>query len=165
MSEHDAHDHDATCWAIYESPIGPLTLIGGDEGLQALRFPGQAGPLGERPHRPAVFRDAIGQLEEYFAGERRRFDLTLDVRGTAFQQRVWQHLVEIPYGSTTSYRRLAAAMGRPDRVRAVGGAIARTPVPIVVPCHRVVASDGALTGYLGGLERKRALLDLEDRGA
>jgi methylated-DNA-[protein]-cysteine S-methyltransferase len=100
-------------------------------------------------------------LDEYFRGHRIRFELTLELTGTPFQQRVWEALREIPYGATVSYAELAGTIGRPDRVRAVGGAVGRTPVPIIVPCHRVIGSDGSLTGYGGGLHRKRALLDLE----
>ena len=103
----------------------------------------------------------IDQLQEYFAGRRQRFDLALRLEGTPFQRRVWAALREIPYGQTRSYGDVAAAIGRLDRVRAVGAAVGRTPVPIIVPCHRVIGADGSLTGYGGGLQRKRALLDLE----
>ena len=152
-------------WTIYESPLGPLTLLGGPAGLAGLHFPGRAGRLDEADHRPSAFRAALEQLEQYFAGELDAFELELDLRGTGFQRRVWDRLREIPYGSTISYTGLAQAIGRADRVRAVGGAVGRTPVPIVVPCHRVVGADGALTGYGGGLQRKAALLDLEARAA
>jgi methylated-DNA-[protein]-cysteine S-methyltransferase len=150
-------------WTIYESPLGPLTLRGGASGLTSLHFPGRGQPLDENDHEPVLFAAAVQQLEEYFAGDRRKFDLALDVGGTAFQRSVWRELLAIPYGETTSYGALARAVGRPDRARAVGAAVGRTPVPIIVPCHRVLGSDGALTGYGGGLQRKRALLDLERR--
>jgi methylated-DNA-[protein]-cysteine S-methyltransferase len=139
----------------YESPVGTLTLIGDTHGLSAIRFGGYA------PVRSGALADAVRQLDEYFAGERRTFELELDLRGTPFKQAVWGELLEIPYGSTISYSELAGRIGRPDRLRAVGAAVGATPVPIVVPCHRVVGADGSLTGYGGGLDRKRALLDLE----
>jgi methylated-DNA-[protein]-cysteine S-methyltransferase len=155
----------STHWTIYESPLGPLTLAGGPRGLNALRFPGRPEPLDERRHDPAPFADAVRELDAYFAGRREGFGVALDLGGTPFQRRVWEQLLHIPYGSTTTYGALARAIGRPDAVRAVAAAVGRTPVPIIVPCHRVVASDGALTGYLGGLQRKQALLDLERRPA
>lgn len=145
----------------YTSPlIGPLTLIGENGRLAGLRF-GDRGTQGD----PTAFADATRQLDEYFEGQRHAFELELDLDGTPFQRAVWEELLELPYGETVSYGELAARLGRPERVRAVAGAIARTPVPIVVPCHRVVAANGALTGYLGGLERKAALLSLERRVA
>jgi methylated-DNA-[protein]-cysteine S-methyltransferase len=152
-------------WTIYESPLGPLTLVGNAGRLSGLRFPNRGAPLDETAYRPLAFGAAVEQLEEYFAGERRRFALDLDLRGTPFQRDVWRQLLELPYATRISYAELAARIGRPDRVRAVGGAVAATPVPIVVPCHRVVGSDGSLTGYGGGLHRKQALLDLERRAA
>ena len=145
----------------YESPFGPLTLRGGPRGLSALRFPGHGGPLVEVADDPGLLGEAKRQLDEYFAGSRQRFELALDLHGTPFQRAVWDRLLAIPYGTTTTYGAVAQALGRPDRVRAVGAAIGRTPVPIIVPCHRVVGANGALTGYGGGLHRKRALLDLE----
>lgn len=154
-----------SAWTAYESPLGSLTLLAGPTGLTGLRFPGGVGRLDEAARRPNAFHAALEQLGQYFAGDRAIFDLELDLRGTAFQRRVWEQLQQIPYGATISYSRLAQAIGRPDRVRAVAAAVGRTPVPIVVPCHRAVAADGALTGYLGGLRRKRALLDLEARVA
>jgi methylated-DNA-[protein]-cysteine S-methyltransferase len=150
-------------WTIYDSPLGPLTLQGGPAGLTALRFPGHGEPLDDGDRDRAPFADAARQLDEYFAGRRERFELALDLGGTPFQREVWDRLSAIPNATTTTYAALARALGRPAAVRAVGAAVGRTPVPIVVPCHRVVASDGALTGYVGGLERKRALLDLERR--
>ncbi|MCP9490201.1 MAG: methylated-DNA--[protein]-cysteine S-methyltransferase [Solirubrobacteraceae bacterium MAG38_C4-C5] len=152
-------------WTIYESPLGPLTLHSGPRGLTALHFPGGGVPLDEENRAPLAFAEPARQLEEYFAGYRQRFELALDLGGTPFQRTVWQRLLAIPYGSTVSYTALARALGRPGGVRAVAAAVGRTPVPVIVPCHRVVASDGALTGYLGGLQRKQALLDLERRGA
>ena len=155
-----------TCWTTYESPLGPLTLIGGEAGLTQLSFPGRAGVLEEADRRPEALAAATRQLDEYFAGERPAFELALDLRaGTAFQRKVWDELLRIPYGTTTSYGELARAIGRPDRVRAVGATVGRNPVAIIVPCHRVIGADGSLTGFGGGLQRKRALLELEARGA
>ncbi len=150
-----------TTWSTYESPVGPLTLVGGSAGLSRLFFPGHARGLDPQGHDPAPFADAIAQLEEYFAGRRRDFTLALDLQGTPFQQAVWAQLTAIPYGQTRAYGELARAIGRPDRARAVGAAVGRTPVPIIVPCHRAVGANGDLTGYLGGLPLKRTLLDLE----
>jgi methylated-DNA-[protein]-cysteine S-methyltransferase len=148
-------------WTIYESPLGPLTLAGSHAGLARIDFPGRSAPLAEQLRAPGLFTDAVTQLEEYFAGERTAFDLTLDLGGTPFQRAVWAQLQAIAYGETRAYGQLAGAIGRPDRVRAVGAAVGRTPVPIIVPCHRVVGADGSLTGYGGGVQRKRRLLDLE----
>jgi methylated-DNA-[protein]-cysteine S-methyltransferase len=141
----------------FDSPIGPLTLRGGPEALTALDFD-SAEPASDGS---GDFGRACSQLAEYFAGSRRSFTLPLDLGGTPFQRSVWEALRAIPYGETTTYAQLAAAIGRPRAVRAVAAAVGRTPVPIIVPCHRVVGSDGSLTGYRGGLERKRALLELE----
>jgi methylated-DNA-[protein]-cysteine S-methyltransferase len=154
-----------SAWTVYESPVGPLTLIGDDDGLRAIYFPGRSGPLDEAARDPRPFAQATTQLGEYFAGERRRFELALTLEGTPFQRGVWAALARIPYGDTRSYGALAAEIGRPDRVRAVGAAVGRTPVPIIVPCHRVIGADGSLTGYGGGLQRKQALLDLESRAS
>jgi methylated-DNA-[protein]-cysteine S-methyltransferase len=151
-------------WDIYDSPLGPLTLRAGERGLAGVAFPGREGALDERRRDPAALAPVAAQLEEYFAGARTAFDLPLDLAGGPLAERVWAELARIPYGTTISYGELARRVGRPDVVRAVAGAVARTPVPIVVPCHRVVGADGSLTGYGGGLHRKRALLDLE-RGA
>jgi len=139
------------------------------EGLAGVWFDGQrhmpetAGwPLGER--HPVLER-AARQLDEYFAGQAVTFDVPLDLRaGTAFQQRVWQALMAIPRGATCSYRWLSDRIGQPAAVRAVGAAVGRNPVSIIVPCHRILGADGSLTGYAGGLERKSALLRLEAPG-
>jgi methylated-DNA-[protein]-cysteine S-methyltransferase len=148
-------------WTFYESPIGRLTLRGGPDGLTAIHFPGRLGRLGDDARDPAAFGAAVSQLDEYFAGVRRRFELPVSLDGTDFERAVWRELLKVPYGETTSYGALARAVGQREEARAVGAAVGRTPVPIVVPCHRVVGSDGTLTGYGGGLDRKRALLDLE----
>lgn len=149
-------------WTVYDSPLGPLTLVAGRRGLRAIHFPGHpAAPTNHDRRDDSALRPATTQLREFFAGERTRFDLPLDLSGTDFQRRVWAELVAIPYGATRSYGEIADAVGRRDRVRAVGAAVGRTPVPIVVPCHRVVGAGGELVGYGGGLHRKQALLDLE----
>jgi methylated-DNA-[protein]-cysteine S-methyltransferase len=158
-------------WDIYESPIGPLTLIAGPAGLRGIWFPGKTPAPAEsaRAPLPAVTE----QLDAYFAGELRAFDLELDMRGTALDREVWRRLLDIPYGATESYGELAArvdpAFFHTDcepwrRARAVGAANGRNPVSIIVPCHRVIGADGSLTGYGGGLHRKQALLELEGSG-
>ncbi len=149
-----------------DTPIGPLLLVADEEGvaLAAVHLPGfHAGAAPDTEGAP-VLDEAAEQLGAYFAGERTAFDLPLAPRGTAFQRAVWDALRQIPYGDTRSYAQVAREVGRPDLVRAVGGANARNPLAVVVPCHRVIGSDGSLTGYAGGLACKRALLDLE-RGA
>ena len=156
------------------SPLGPLTLVADGGALTAVWFdaddrPAPAPAPAPVPAPPdaadAVLAAARGQLEEYLAGERREFDLPLRPAGTPFQQRVWAALREIPYGETLGYGALADRIGRPGAARAVGLANGRNPLAIVVPCHRVVGASGALTGYGGGLERKRLLLELEARVA
>lgn len=153
---------------VLASPLGPLTLRAHDGVLSGLYM---------TSHRHGPASDALGardddglpaareQLTAYFAGDLTAFDLATTADGTAFQQRVWAALREIPYGGTVSYGELAAAIGRPAAVRAVGLANGRNPISIVVPCHRVIGATGSLTGYGGGVERKRALLELEARGA
>jgi methylated-DNA-[protein]-cysteine S-methyltransferase len=155
-----------TSHTTVDSPVGPLTLVARDGALVGLY-------MHEQRHRPGTetfgvrdddaepFAEAAAQLAEYFAGERAAFDLPLAPRGTPFQQRVWAALLEIPYGGTTSYGELAARIGSPGAARAVGLANGRNPIGIVVPCHRVVGSTGALTGYGGGIETKRRLLAAE----
>ncbi|MFD2488338.1 methylated-DNA--[protein]-cysteine S-methyltransferase [Amycolatopsis jiangsuensis] len=149
---------------VLESPVGPLTVVARDGALAGLyleRHRHQPDPatFGDRDDRP--FTEVKRQLGEYFAGERTEFDLPLALRGTPFQQTVWQQLTRIPYGETITYRELAEHIGRPGAFRAVGLANGRNPVSIVVPCHRVVGSNGDLTGYGGGVDRKRRLLELE----
>jgi methylated-DNA-[protein]-cysteine S-methyltransferase len=147
-------------WTTYESPLGTLTLVGGDAGLSGLLFPGSE-PRDDSGRDPLAFADVAAQLDEYFAGERRNFNLQLDLNGTPCQLAVWEQLRAIPCGTTVTYSELARRIDRLDRVRAVGGAVGRTPVPIIVPCHRVIGADGSLTGYGGGLPRKQALLEHE----
>ena len=150
-----------------DSPLGPLLLTGdGEGGLTGLytdqhgRLPTELGPRVDEE-----FAEARTQLQEYFAGERDDFDLKLNAPGTAFQQAVWQALREIRYGSTMTYREVAEQVGNPKAVRAVGSANSRNPISIIVPCHRVVGSDGKLIGYAGGFSAKRWLLDHELRTA
>lgn len=146
------------------TPIGVLTLAATADALCRIEFPRDAAPLEPRPDtedRSEVLDEAARQLEDYFAGKRRTFDLPLAPQGTAFQREVWATLARIPYGRTCSYRDLARDVGRPAAVRAVGAANGRNPLPIVLPCHRVIGADGALTGFAGGLPTKAFLLRLE----
>lgn len=152
--------------ARYASPLGTMILAATDTGLAGAWFDGQrhlpeCSGWREAPQHP-VLREAMAQLGDYFAGRRAAFDLPLTLAGgTPFQQSVWRALRTIPRGQTISYRALGERAGCPAAVRAVGAAVGRNPLSIVVPCHRVVGADGSLTGYAGGLERKRALLHLE----
>ena len=139
------------------TPIGPLLLSAEDGRLSGVAFGGSAGARSAEP----LFLEAEAQIDAYFAGELQRFELPLAPRGTEFQHSVWEALLEIPYGSTSTYSELAAAIGRPSACRAVGAANGRNPLAVIVPCHRVIGAAGALTGYGGGLERKRLLLALE----
>lgn len=157
-----------TLWFdTFDSPIGPLTAAADAAGLRWLLFPqNRHEPLREHWRRdPAPFAELRRQLAAYFAGERRDFDLALAPQGTPFQQAVWAALRAIPYGETRSYRDQALAIGNPKGVRAVGLANGRNPLPIVIPCHRVIGANGSMTGFGGGIEIKRFLLDLEARQA
>jgi methylated-DNA-[protein]-cysteine S-methyltransferase len=151
---------------VLDSPIGPLTLVAEDGALTALLMEvnrhGPRNPDRGRRH-DAVFGAAAEQLQAYFAGELTEFDLPLAPEGTAFQQRVWEALRQIPYGETRSYGQIATSLGTPGASRAVGLANGHNPISIVVPCHRVIGADGSLTGYGGGLERNQYLLDHERR--
>jgi methylated-DNA-[protein]-cysteine S-methyltransferase len=140
-----------------ETPIGPLWLEAAGGGLRAIAFEGPAGASLD----DALLAEAEEQLRAYFAGELRQFDLPITPVGTAFQRRMWDAVAAIPYGTTTTYSALAAGIGSPRASRAVGAANGRNPLPIVVPCHRVIGASGALTGYGGGLGVKLALLALE----
>jgi O-6-methylguanine DNA methyltransferase len=155
-----------------DSPIGPLGLYGTNEGLMAIVFPrhsrvaveawldrvvGEARIVDDN----AAHEGTIGQLEEYFAGTRREFDLELDLRGTAFQRRVWETVAAVPYGQTRSYAEVAQSVGNGKAVRAVGAANGANPIPLVIPCHRIIGSHGGLHGYGGGLDVKARLLELE----
>jgi methylated-DNA-[protein]-cysteine S-methyltransferase len=137
-------------------------LCGDEESLTALHLPGHwAKPAAGWRRDDARFADVARQLEQYFDGERTTFDIPLRMQGGPFEREVWAELLRIPYGETASYGEIARRVGKPHASRAVGAANGRNPIAIIVPCHRVIGSDGALTGYGGGLERKRALLDLE----
>ncbi|MCP5189361.1 MAG: methylated-DNA--[protein]-cysteine S-methyltransferase [Pseudomonadales bacterium] len=155
-------DHSTLNYQLLATPIGTLRLLSNGEQLLRIEF-GEAGalPPGTRRANDPVLQRGSEQLDEYFTGHRKQFDLPLAPRGTAFQQAVWQALTAIPWGQWRSYGALAAAIGQPRSARAVGAANRRNPLPIVVPCHRVVGSDGSLTGFAGGLEVKRYLLELE----
>jgi methylated-DNA-[protein]-cysteine S-methyltransferase len=150
-----------------DSPVGLLTLAGHGSALTNLRMVDQT----YEPNRadwsvdPRAFNDAVDQLGAYFAGELTDFDIELDLRGTNFQQRVWKALLTIPYGETRSYGEIAEQIGVPGAARAVGLANGHNPIAIVVPCHRVIGASGSLTGYGGGLDRKRTLLELEKKRA
>ena len=150
------------------SPLGRLLLAASDQGLRGIYFEEHRHFKGIQDwrHDPthAVLKQTVQQLQEFFADARTEFDLPLDLQGTTFQQAVWQQLLAIPFGSTVSYGQHAQRVGRPTAARAVGAAIGRNPVSIVVPCHRVLGGNGAHTGYAGGLERKRALLEFEAHG-
>ena len=147
---------------VFESPVGPLTIRVNDDGaLEEIHF-GDVGRASARPGglKPAL-RCVIEQLNEYFAGKRREFDLPLALKGTEFQLACWNELLRIAYGETISYSELARRIARPNAVRAVGAANGANPIPIIIPCHRVIGANGTLTGYGGGLHIKRALLALE----
>ena len=149
-----------------KSPIGPLTLVADGAALVGIYFEhhSKGGPPPAVEGEAPAFAIAHRQLDAYFSGRRKGFDVALAPRGTAFQSHVWALLQRIPYGQTTTYGALAAEMGRPSAVRAVAGAVARNPVSIIIPCHRVVGADGSLTGFAGGLAVKARLLGLEQGG-
>lgn len=142
---------------LIESPIGLLTIVSDGENVTALRFGDTTKGLRSCP----VLEQAAAQLGEYFAGEREVFSVPLNARGTDFQRSVWSALCEIAYGETASYAQIAARIGKPKACRAVGGANNRNPLPIFIPCHRVIGKNGSMTGYAGGLAIKEFLLDLE----
>jgi methylated-DNA-[protein]-cysteine S-methyltransferase len=158
--------HDPIWYDYLATPIGKLLLAADAQGLREVWF--ETGKHRKQPapdwqHQPAKLAFARKQLEEYFAGERQTFNLPLHPLGTTFQVQVWHTLANIPYGTTISYAELARRIGQPLAVRAVGAANGRNPLPIVLPCHRVIGSDGSLTGFGGGLPTKRFLLGMEDR--
>lgn len=159
---------DTVFYRMEASPVGELLLTSDGVAVTGVYMEGGKGSPRPQPHWiPDEDRlaPAAEQLAEYFAGARVSFDVRLAPRGTAFQRRVWEALRAIPYGETISYAELAHRIGQPKAMRAVGAANGRNPIGIVVPCHRVIGADGSLTGYGGGLDRKRALLDLEARVA
>jgi methylated-DNA-[protein]-cysteine S-methyltransferase len=149
-------------WTLFTDVDGlKLRLVASNLGLWAVQFEPFGRAERERNDSHELLREAANQLQAYFAGTLRQFDIPLDMLGTDFQKRVWRQLEEIPYGETRSYAQIAAAVGRPKAVRAVGAANGSNPVAIVVPCHRVIGANGKLTGYGGGLPLKKRLLELE----
>ncbi len=157
---------DTICYDRVPSPLGAMVLASDGEALTGAWFDGQRHqpPLDPawhfRPELP-LLRQAATELARYFAGDRARFDLPLTPAGTTFQRAVWSAIADVPYGMTIAYRELAARIGRSHAIRAAGAATGRNPLTIFIPCHRIVGVDGALTGYAGGIERKRSLLELE----
>ena len=147
-------------WTVLDTPIDPLLLVGDETGLRRLHFAPHRPPAG-LPRDDAALAAVTGQLREYFAGDRLTFDLPLSPAGSPFQLKVWMALRDIPYGRTTTYGELAAEIGQPTASRAVGLANGRNPLAVIVPCHRVIGANGTLTGFGGGLERKRWLLEHE----
>jgi methylated-DNA-[protein]-cysteine S-methyltransferase len=149
------------------SPVGPLLLAGSDESLNLVSFPSGRGarkPKDGWREDAGAFRETVRQIEAYFAGERTQFDLPLAPEGNPFQMKVWKALLQIPYGATATYGEIATAIGEPlSASRAVGAANGANPLPIVIPCHRVIGAGGALVGFGGGIEAKKFLLDLEFR--
>ena len=166
MTYKDLGNADAYWHTAIDSPVGVLGLVASRRGLRAVSWRDEVSfvklpdNIAENADHP-ILRCAARQLAEYFAGKRISFDLPLDLRGTPFQLAAWRSLAEIPYGSTLSYGQQAALIGRPKAVRAVGRANGRNPVPIVLPCHRIVGADGSLTGFAGGLDLKLDLLRRE----
>ncbi|MFM7534817.1 MAG: methylated-DNA--[protein]-cysteine S-methyltransferase [Acidimicrobiales bacterium] len=160
---------DRLCSATIDSPLGTLTLLASDAGLRAVRWPGEDERRGGRPAPAALespdqrwIRTATEQLSAWFQGERTGFDVPLDLRGTPFQLEVWCALAAVGWGATASYADLSNAIGRPRATRAVGAAVGRNPVAPVLGCHRILGSDGSLTGFAGGLDAKRWLLAREN---
>jgi len=160
-------EKSTTCFhKTMESPVGKLKLVASDRGLTAILWENddpkrvRLKPLTENKEHP-VLLETERQLNEYFAGKRKRFSLNCDCPGTAFQKDVWQALATIPFGETRSYAQIARQIGRPKAARAVGAANGKNPISIVVPCHRVIGSNGKLTGFAGGLETKTSLLRME----
>jgi len=154
----------AVYYTMFESPLGPLLLAGDSNTLRRVSFESSkrsALPQADWKQNRAAFAEVIRQLQAYFRGELKEFDVPLAMEGTEFQLRVWNELRAIRYGETISYAQLAERIGNPQAVRAVGLANGSNPIPIIVPCHRVIGSDGSLTGFGGGLSTKKKLLDLE----
>jgi methylated-DNA-[protein]-cysteine S-methyltransferase len=154
----------ALSYSVMESAIGPLLLAGDADGLHWVYFMNgrrSKSPQSDWTEDKKPFKDAIAQLKAYFAGRLRDFDLPLVLKGTDFQLLVWRRLQEIPYGETTSYGAIARELGNPEASRAVGLANGSNPIPIIIPCHRVIGSNGDLTGFGGGLPLKKKLLELE----
>ena len=168
LTSSDPNPTEPIRFRVVDSPVGPLTIAGRNGRGSHLRMDDQRHPPGDREageHDPDAFAEVADQLDAYFAGDLTEFTVALDVTGTDFQRRVWAALRLIPYGETWSYGELARHLGNPGASRAVGLANGRNPVGIIVPCHRVVGADGSLTGYAGGVDRKRLLLQLEQHRA
>jgi len=144
--------------------IGSVTLVGDEQGLRYIDFQKPKNPVVIQDHwkkKSGFFKEVKDQLQAYFKGERKQFDIPLTLAGTPFQLKVWTALRDIPYGKLVSYKNIAEAVGNPKAVRAVGRANGQNPIPIIIPCHRVIGSDGSLTGFGGGLGTKKQLIDLE----
>lgn len=143
---------------LIQSPVGPLTLTAAEDALTGVDF----GDIRDGPDTPSpLLEQAAGELAAYFAGERREFTVPLAPAGTVFQKSVWAQLRKVPYGETASYKDIALRLGKPGAAIAVGQANSRNPIPIIIPCHRIIGTSGKLVGYAGGLHIKRALLALE----
>lgn len=145
--------------AYYSSPIGMVEITSDEEHILELEFVENSSEQSQQ--LPSILRDALKQIDEYFKGTRKAFDLNLKVQGTEFQQTVWNQLRKVPFGTTSSYGEIAKAVGNPKGCRAVGGANNKNRIAIVIPCHRIVGADGSMTGYAGGLWRKEWLLNHE----
>lgn len=143
----------------FKSPLGPVEIVGDPDSITELNFVEDM--LSSDAELPFCLKECVKQIDEYFKGKRENFFLNLQPQGTDFQRSVWRQLEKIPYGKTVSYREIAGAIGKPDACRAVGNANGRNPIALVIPCHRVIGSDGSLTGYGGGLWRKRWLIGFE----
>jgi len=155
---------DTIWFAELKSPLGKLTLESDGEALTRLRLPGEkweADPKVKRVRKPELFAEVAAQLGAFFRGERKSFDLRMNPQGTAFQRKIWDLLCEIPPGETITYGELARRAGNPKAHRAAGAANGKNPLPIIIPCHRVIGSNGKLTGYAGGIEAKKKLLEIE----
>ena len=165
-SKIDSTAENRVSYTWFESPVGPLLLAGSDAGLKLVSFEEGRRARAVNPdwrEDPVIFAKVIEQLRSYFAGKRTTFELALILEGTEFQKKVWTALQTIPYGETISYKELAERIGNPSAVRAVGAANGANPIPIIIPCHRVIGNDGSLTGFGGGLPLKKKLLQLESR--
>ena len=147
--------------SFYNSPAGTLSITASDSGITEIKFVPEADQNTNAEPCNSVLNDCISQLQEYFSETRKTFSIQLDPQGTPFQKEVWKELQKIPFGKTISYLELAKKLGNEKKIRAVGGANGKNPIAIVIPCHRVIGSDGSLTGYAGGMDKKRWLLQFE----
>jgi len=145
--------------ATINSPLGRISLEGDKDGISSIKFEGETISVSEKI--PENLKAAVTQLEAYFSGQRTTFQLRLNPKGTEFQKKVWNELLQIPFGKTTSYQSVANRLGDPKVIRAAASANGKNPIAIIMPCHRIIGSDGSLTGYAGGLQRKKWLLDHE----